>query len=61
MFLEWIPQLLANLNSTIQNAIAGIITNIAASYPQALIYPFRLCKEKFASGDPFLQSDIMIK
>lgn len=51
MYLDWIPQLLANLDSNCINAIAEIVLNIAKTYPQALIFAYRFSKIKFDFKD----------
>lgn len=47
MFLGWLPQLLANVDSSKIFAISGIIKKIAETYPQAIMYPYRLSKESY--------------
>lgn len=47
MFLRWIPQLLANVDSEKVFAVADIIEKIAVKYPQAIMYPYRLSKENY--------------
>ncbi|XP_066255512.1 DNA-dependent protein kinase catalytic subunit-like [Euwallacea similis] len=47
MFLGWIPQLLANVDTPKVTAISGIILKIAKTYPQAIMYSYRLSKENY--------------
>ncbi|KAB0800482.1 hypothetical protein PPYR_06222 [Photinus pyralis] len=47
MFLNWIPQLLANLDTAAIFAISDIIVEIAQMYPQAIMYAYRLSKGKY--------------
>ncbi|KAL3276778.1 hypothetical protein HHI36_012145 [Cryptolaemus montrouzieri] len=56
MFLAWIPQLLANLNSEKVYAIGSIVIRIAELYPQAIMYPYRLSKENFNSNNEYFSS-----
>ncbi|XP_044756993.1 DNA-dependent protein kinase catalytic subunit-like isoform X2 [Coccinella septempunctata] len=54
MFLNWIPQLLANMNSETIYAIDSIIMRIAENYPQAIMYPYRLSRETFNTDNIYL-------
>lgn len=54
MFLGWIPQLLANLDTRKIYALSKIIVRIAETYPQAIMYPYRLSKEHYR----FMDSDV---
>lgn len=47
MFLRWIPQLLANVDTNKIFAIADIIEKIACTYPQSIMYAYRLSKENY--------------
>ncbi|KAK4881292.1 hypothetical protein RN001_004611 [Aquatica leii] len=47
MFLKWIPQLLANLDTSCIYAIDDIILEIAKVYPQAIMFPYRISQEKY--------------
>ncbi|KAK5649276.1 hypothetical protein RI129_000305 [Pyrocoelia pectoralis] len=47
MFVNWIPQLLANLDTSSIFAISDIVLQIAKMYPQAIMYAYRLSKEKY--------------
>ncbi|KAG5877906.1 hypothetical protein JTB14_011622 [Gonioctena quinquepunctata] len=51
MFLGWIPQLLANVDSPKVFAISKIIKRIAETYPQAIMYPYRLSRENYKFTD----------
>lgn len=51
MYLRWIPQLLANIDSEKVFAVADIVEKIAMNYPQAIMYAYKLSKE-----DYFLQN-----
>ncbi|KAJ8958552.1 hypothetical protein NQ314_006391 [Rhamnusium bicolor] len=51
MFLGWIPQLLANVDSQKIFAISKVIIRIAEAYPQAIMYPYRLSKENYNFKD----------
>ncbi|KAJ8918257.1 hypothetical protein NQ315_014127 [Exocentrus adspersus] len=51
MFLGWIPQLLANLDSKKIHALSKIVIRIAETYPQAIMYPYRLSKEHYRFTD----------
>lgn len=55
MFLGWLPQLLANLGTTCVFAIADILIEIAKIYPQAVMYAYRLSKEKYTSNSEDIQ------
>ncbi|XP_066140487.1 DNA-dependent protein kinase catalytic subunit-like [Euwallacea fornicatus] len=48
MFLGWIPQLLANVDTRKVTAISDIILRIAKTYPQAIMYSYRLSKENYS-------------
>lgn len=48
MFLDWIPQLLANVDSEKVTSLKKIISNIAENYPQSIMYAYRLSKEKYS-------------
>ncbi|KAH1016070.1 hypothetical protein HUJ04_007350, partial [Dendroctonus ponderosae] len=50
MFLGWIPQLLANVDSSKLTAISNIILRIARTYPQAIMYSYRLFKENYRNS-----------
>ncbi|GJQ83173.1 hypothetical protein Trydic_g18200 [Trypoxylus dichotomus] len=52
MFIRWIPQLLANLDTPNITVIFPIVERIAKTYPQAVMYPYRLSKQKYAFPDP---------
>lgn len=48
MFLKWIPQLLANPNL---HATSKIILRISQTYPQAIMYAYRITRSKFQCQD----------
>lgn len=47
MFLRWIPQLLAVVDTNKIFAITDIIEKIASTYPQSAMYAYRLSKENY--------------
>lgn len=47
MFLGWIPQLLAYLNTEKIFAISPIVQRIAETYPQAIMFHYRLSRESY--------------
>lgn len=47
MFIVWIPQLLSSLNTANCNAVSDIVLRLAETYPQALIYIYRITKENY--------------
>ncbi|XP_056648968.1 DNA-dependent protein kinase catalytic subunit-like isoform X1 [Diorhabda sublineata] len=51
MFLGWIPQLLANVDSSKLFAISDVIRRIAETYPQAIMYPYRISKDNYKFTD----------
>lgn len=51
MFLGWIPQLLANVDTPKIFSLQNIIIKIATAYPQAITYAYRLSKEKYKFND----------
>lgn len=51
MFLGWVPQLLAYLNSDKIFALSKIIMKIAETYPQAIMFPYRLSRETYSNGE----------
>lgn len=48
MFLRWIPQLLANVDTNKVFAISDIVEKIAVQYPQSIMYAYRLSKENYS-------------
>lgn len=48
MFLRWIPQLLANVDGEKIFAVAEIVEKIAVTYPQAIMYAYRLSKKNYS-------------
>lgn len=57
MFLRWIPQLLAIVDTAKVCAISGIILNIAKTYPQSIMYAYRLSKENYCMGQNVVGKD----
>ncbi|KAF5289822.1 hypothetical protein FQA39_LY14977 [Lamprigera yunnana] len=55
MFLKWIPQLLANLDTICIHAIDTIVLEIAKTYPQAIMFPYKISKEKYKFESPDLE------
>lgn len=51
MFLRWIPQLLAVVDTDKVFAIVNIIKNIADVYPQSIMYAYKLSKENYVFHD----------
>lgn len=51
MFLRWIPQLLANVDSEKIFVVADIVEKIAVNYPEAIMYPYRLSKDNYTLED----------
>lgn len=60
MFILWIPQLFAFLNTSKYTAFEDIVTRLANTYPQALIYPYKIAKERhdLKSGDDYFHQTI---
>ncbi|XP_052131205.1 DNA-dependent protein kinase catalytic subunit isoform X2 [Frankliniella occidentalis] len=50
MFLGWIPQLLAMLDSPAAKLVAPLLLKIAETYPNAVCYPYNISKEKNSSS-----------
>lgn len=61
MFLRWIPQLLANIDSNKVFAISDIVENIALNYPQSLMYAYRLSKENYLQENEITETQRLIK
>ena len=47
MFLSWLDQMTAILDKPMAASVYHIVENIAAEYPQAFVYPFKLSSESF--------------
>lgn len=47
MFLSWVNQILACLDSPCVLALEPLILLLADAYPNAVKFPFRITKEKF--------------
>ncbi|CAG9767394.1 unnamed protein product [Ceutorhynchus assimilis] len=58
MFLGWIPQLLANADCPKVEALSEIILRIARTYPQAIMYSYRLSKETYSNVDENLIEEL---
>lgn len=59
MFLGWVPQLLGYLNSDRIFALFTIVLKIAETYPQAIMFPYRLSRETYENSENGLISDEM--
>nr|CAH7756351.1 unnamed protein product [Callosobruchus chinensis] len=57
MFLGWIPQILASMDSSKIFALSDIIIRIAETYPQAIVYPYRLSRERITSESGGLETE----
>ena len=51
MFLGWINQLLACLNTPIGLVLYDLIRSLAQMYPQAIVYGFQVSQENYALGE----------
>lgn len=47
MFICWISQIVAMLDSEHGHAVHHIVQDIAKSYPMALVYPFKISQESY--------------
>ncbi|CAH1171231.1 unnamed protein product [Phaedon cochleariae] len=47
MFLGWIPQLLSSVDSSKISAVSKMIMRIAETYPQSIMYPYRLSRMNY--------------
>jgi DNA-dependent protein kinase catalytic subunit len=47
MFLGWVPQILVNVDTQKVSAIGPLIIRIANTYPQAVMFAYRLSKENY--------------
>jgi hypothetical protein len=58
MFLGWVNQMLACLDTLVGPVLHSIILRLAETYPQSLIYAFKLSGEKynFKSGHASLKA-----
>ena len=56
MALGWAPQLVAMLYEDHGNIVAPLLRRLAATYPQALYFPFRVSKAALAAH-PGVQAD----
>jgi len=50
MFLGWVNQLLASLDTSVGPLLHSLVLRLAETYPQALIYAFQLSREKYNLG-----------
>jgi len=50
MFLSWVSQIVAMLDSEHGAAVHHIVSNIADSYPMALIYSVKISLEDFVTN-----------
>lgn len=53
MFLRWISQMTALLNSTVSDSVFIVLSRIAKDYPSALIYSITLTDEIIEFGDDY--------
>ncbi|KAF7267164.1 hypothetical protein GWI33_019585 [Rhynchophorus ferrugineus] len=58
MFLGWIPQILAIVDSNKVTAISEIILRIAKTYPQAIMYVYRLSKDNYKYTNCLKQNEV---
>ncbi|XP_054282242.1 DNA-dependent protein kinase catalytic subunit-like isoform X2 [Macrosteles quadrilineatus] len=47
MFLSWVAQLLAHLDTEVGHVVAPLLVDLAKTYPAALQFPFHLSKEMY--------------
>ncbi|XP_074649158.1 DNA-dependent protein kinase catalytic subunit-like [Tubulanus polymorphus] len=47
MFISWISQMVALLDKKESLAVHDILLTVCEEYPQAVIYPFKICSENF--------------
>lgn len=52
MFLDWIPQILVNIDSSKVSIIKPLVLKIAKTYPQSIMYAYRLSKENYKYQNP---------
>lgn len=57
MFLGWIPQLLANVDSLNIFIVAPIIIRIAKTYPNSIMYAYRLSKDSYKFENQLIKAD----
>jgi DNA-dependent protein kinase catalytic subunit len=50
MFLGWVNQLLASLDTPVGPVLYSLVRRLAETYPQALVYTFQLSREKYKLG-----------
>lgn len=50
MFLDWVNQLLACLNTPIGPVLHDLVRSLAQTYPQAIIYGFQVSQENYELG-----------
>nr|CAD7432144.1 unnamed protein product [Timema monikensis] len=51
MFLGWVSQLIASLDTPVGLALGDLILRLATSYPKAVIYPFYISSDKYKFKD----------
>nr|CAD7440345.1 unnamed protein product [Timema bartmani] len=51
MFLGWVSQLIASLDTPVGLALGDLILRLATSYPKAVIYPFYISSDKYKCKD----------
>jgi hypothetical protein len=60
MFLGWVNQLLASLDTPVGPVLHNLVRRLAETYPQALVYTFQLSREKYnLSGDHTSLNDLV--
>ncbi|KAJ9593226.1 hypothetical protein L9F63_015225 [Diploptera punctata] len=50
MFLGWINQLLASLNTEVGPVLYDLVRSLARTYPQAIVYGFQVSQENYTLG-----------
>lgn len=61
MFLGWISQLLVLVDTSNVDVVASIILRIAHSYPQSIMYAYRLSKENYKTGSMNIDASVLIE
>lgn len=49
MYIRWLPQLVAILDTSLAHCVFPILQKVAKSYPSALYYPFRISEEHYSA------------
>jgi hypothetical protein len=58
MFLSWVAQLLAHLDTEIGHVVAPLLLRLATSYPTAVQFPFHLSREMYQYNNPGTRSAV---